>query len=161
MGAWRGRGAARRELGLAILRVAVGVVFLSHGAPKLVGGVGGLAGMLDGFGFPAPYAWAWFVAGLEFFGGILLLVGLLVTPVSLLLAVEMAVGMVLVHAPNGWYVVGPGTGGVEFNVALIAALAALALAGPGAAAVDRIGRGERTGALSPDAAEPPAAPPGP
>ncbi len=48
----------------------------------------------------------------------------------------MLMGIILVHAPNGWYVVGPGAGGVEFNVVLIASLLMLVFGGPGLAAVD-------------------------
>lgn len=59
---------------------------------------------------------------------------------ALLLAIEMLVAMALVHAPRGWYVVGPGQGGVEFVVVLIAGLLTLLLAGPGLAALDRVRR---------------------
>lgn len=130
-------GGLHPDLGLAILRVVLGVTYIAHGAPKLLGEVGALAGTLEGLGFPTPLAWAWLVTVLEFFGGILLIVGLLVTPIALLLCVEMILGIILVHAPNGWYVIGPGTGGVEFNVLLIASLLTLVFAGPGLAAVDR------------------------
>lgn len=131
------RRALNPDLGLAILRVVLGVIYIAHGTPKLLGGVGGLAETLAGVGFPAPFAWAWLVTLLESLGGLLLIVGLLVAPVALLLCVEMVLGIVLVHAPNGWYVIGPGTGGVEFNVLLIASLLALVFAGPGLAAIDR------------------------
>lgn len=141
------------ELGLAILRVVLGVIFIAHGAPKLIGGVGGLAADLGGLGIPFPAAAAWLVAGLESLGGLLFLVGFLVTPVALLLIVHMALGIVLVHAPNGWYVVGPSTGGVEFNVLIIAGLLTLVLAGPGLAAVDRL-RGREV-FLAEGPAEPP------
>lgn len=131
-----GRGGFHPDLGLAILRVVLGVTFIAHGAPRLVGGVGGLAGMLEGLGFPEPLAWAWLVTLLEFFGGLLLVVGLLVTPVALLFCIEMLLGIILVHSANGWYVIGAGTGGVEFNVLLIASLLALVFGGPGVAAID-------------------------
>lgn len=131
-----GHGGFHPDLGLAILRMVLGVTYIAHGAPKLLGGVGGLATLLEGIGFPAPVAWAWLVTVLEFFGGLLLIVGLLVTPVALLLCVEMLLGIILVHAAEGWYVIGPGTGGIEFNVLLIAALLALVFGGPGVAAID-------------------------
>lgn len=130
------RKAPNPELGLAILRVVIGVVFVTHGAPKLFGGVEGAAGFLGQLGVPLALVAAWGLAILEFFGGISLIAGFLVTPLSLLFGAEMLSGIVLVHAANGWYVVGPGQGGVEFNVLLIAGLLALLLAGPGAAAVD-------------------------
>lgn len=124
-------------LGLAILRVVTGVIFVAHGAPKLFGGgVEGFAGMLSGMGVPLSTVVAWGVTLLEFFGGLALIVGLLVAPVAVLLALHMLTGIVLVHAANGFYVVGPGQGGVEFNLLLIASLLALIFAGSGAAALD-------------------------
>ena len=130
-------------LGLAVLRVVLGVVFVAHGAPKLFGGVAGFAEALAGLGFPVPIAFAWIGTLLEFGGGLALIVGLFVTPIALLLATEMFLGIVLVHATNGFYVVGPGQGGIEFNLLLIAALLTLVFAGPGAAALG----GRRSGDL--------------
>lgn len=140
-------------LGLAILRVVVGVIFVVHGSPKLFGGVGGFAESLAGLGFPLPALFAWAGTLLEFFGGLALIAGLLVTPVALLLVVEMSLGILLVHAANGFWVVGPGRNGVEFNLLLIAALLALVLAGPGAAAIGR-GRGDRVIVEEPEGEEP-------
>lgn len=125
------------ELGLAILRVVLGVIFIAHGAPKLFGGVAGTAEFFAGLGIPAPMAAAWLITILEFFGGILLLVGFLVTPVAILLGIHMLTGLILVHAPNGFYVIGPGQGGIELNLLVIAALLMLVFGGPGLAAVDR------------------------
>lgn len=42
--------------------------------------------------------------------------------IGLLLVVHMAVGILLVHGPQGWYVVGPGHGGAEYNAVKIVAL---------------------------------------
>ncbi len=129
-------------LGLAILRVVTGVIFVAHGAPKLFGGgVEGMAGMLGNMGVPLSTVAAWGVTLLEFFGGLALIVGLLVAPVAVLLALHMLMGIVLVHAAQGFYVVGSlappeGPGGVEFNLLLIAGLLALIFAGSGAAALD-------------------------
>lgn len=133
------RRAPNPELGLAILRVVLGVIFVAHGAPKLFGGVGGTAEFLGSLGVPLSGLFAWGITLLEFFGGILLIVGFLVTPIALLLGVHMLTGIILVHAGNGFYVIGPGQGGVEFNLLLIAGLLALILAGPGLAALDSRG----------------------
>jgi putative oxidoreductase len=125
------------DLGLAILRVVVGVIFIAHGTPKLfAGGMEGTAGFFGSLGIPFPLVAAWLVALLEFLGGLSLVGGLLVTPVSLLLAIHMLAGIVLVHAQNGFYVVGPGSGGIEFNLLLIASLLVLVFGGPGIAAID-------------------------
>lgn len=139
---------ANPPVGLAILRVVIGVVFVAHGAPKLFGGgVEGLAEMLGGLGVPLAGVSAWIVTLLEFFGGLALVVGFLVVPVALLLSFHMLMGIVLVHAPAGFYVIGPESlvhfppGGVEFNLLLIAGLLTLMLAGPGFGALDARRRG--------------------
>lgn len=138
------------ELGLAILRVVLGVIFVAHGYPKIAGGVAGTGQFLGQLGVPLAGFFAWVVTLLEVFGGISLVIGFLVTPISLLLSFHMLIGIVLVHASNGFYVVGPGQGGIEFNLILIAALLALVLVGPGMAALDSRagGSGEP---ISPDA----------
>lgn len=100
----------------------------------------GQAEFFSSLGIPLPVIVAWAVSLLEFFGGIALLIGLLVTPVSLLLVIHMFAGIVLVHAPRGWYVLGPeANGGVEFSVLLAASLMMLVFGGPGLASMD--GRG--------------------
>jgi putative oxidoreductase len=119
-----------------MLRVTLGVIFLTHGLPKIMGGVGGLEGMLGEMGVPLAGIMAWVVTLLEVGGGLALVVGFLVTAFSLLLSFHMLMGIFLVHLANGWYVIGPGSGGAEFNVLLIAGLLTLVLAGPGAAALD-------------------------
>lgn len=140
-------------IGLAILRVVTGVIFVAHGGHKLfVDGVDPFAGFLDQLGVPLTTVAAWGVTLLEFFGGLALIAGLVVTPVAVLLIVHMLAGIVLWHAGNGFYVVGPGQGGVEFNLLLIAGLSTLILAGPGAAAVDAVVGGPGPGPASgPDA----------
>jgi putative oxidoreductase len=123
-------------LGLAILRVALGVTFIAHGLPKLTGGIEMTAGMFEGLGIPAPVLAAWLVALLETIGGLLLIIGFLVTPTALLLFGHMLLGIVLVHSSNGWYVIERGQGGVEFSVILIASLLMLVFGGSGTASLD-------------------------
>jgi putative oxidoreductase len=126
------------RLGQMILRIVLGVIFVAHGASKLFGepGVTGTAGFFGQLGIPVPILSAWLITLLEFVGGMFLIVGLFVLPTAVLLAAHMAAGIVLVHAANGFYVIGPGSGGVEFNLLLIAGLLSILLGGPGLAAVD-------------------------
>jgi len=56
--------------------------------------------------------------------------------VALLLTAHMLTGIVLVHAARGFYVLGLGTGGIEFNLILAAAAMMLVFGGPGLAALD-------------------------
>jgi putative oxidoreductase len=123
-------------LGLAILRVALGVTFIAHGLPKLTGGIEMTAGMFEGLGIPVPVLAAWLVGLLETVGGFLLIIGFLVTPAVLLLVGHMFLGIILVHASNGWYVIERGQGGVEFSVILIASLLMLVFGGSGTASLD-------------------------
>jgi putative oxidoreductase len=124
------------ELGLAILRVVLGVIFIAHGSPNLFGGMEDLAGSFAQLGIPLPPVAAWLIVLLEVVGGLLLIVGFLVTPIAALLATHMLVGIVLVHARNGFYVIQHGQGGIEFNLLLIVTLLMLILGGPGLAALD-------------------------
>lgn len=119
------------DAGLAILRAILGIIFITHGVPKLMDGASGATEFFGMLGIPLPALAAWIVTILEVLGGLALVLGLLVPIVSVLLIIHMAVGILLVHLPEGWFVVGPGTGGAEFSVLLIAGLLALILTGSG------------------------------
>lgn len=137
------------DLGLLILRGTIGLVFLTHGWPKLTNGASGTAEFFGQLGIPAPGLTAWFITLLEFAGGIALIVGALVSILSVLFIFHMATGIFLVHLSNGWYVIGPGQGGSEFNVLLIAGLITLLLAGSGRPALDDLLAARRKEAAGP------------
>ena len=122
-------------LGIAILRLVVGIVFTAHGAQKLfVIGVGAVAHMFQGMGIPFAHAAAIVVAIVEFAGGIALILGLVTRYAALLLAIDMAVAVGKVHLHNGLFA---NKGGYEFPLTLLAACVMLALAGPGSPALSR------------------------
>ena len=122
--------------GLTVLRVVVGIVFLVHGAQKLfVFGFGGVAGLLEGLGVPAPGLFAVVVTVVEIVGGIALILGLFTRVAAIMLAVDMLVATLTAHLSNGFFAQ---NGGYEFTLLLLAASVALAVAGPGEAALDRI-----------------------
>lgn len=82
-----------------LLRIAVGVLFVVHGAMKF-GWVGAMglaktAGFFANIGIPAPAVLAPLVAGLEVVGGLMLVIGLLSRFAALWFAVEMAITTLL------------------------------------------------------------------
>jgi putative oxidoreductase len=109
----------------SFMRVCVGAMLVPHGYAKLFnGGVAGLAnGYFAKWGLAAPLAWAYWIALLEFVGGILLAVGFLTRPVALLVVVEMAVAVITVHLPNGFFWTAKG-----YEYPLLWGLLALAIA---------------------------------
>lgn len=121
--------------GLTVLRVVTGVVFLAHGWQKLfVYGLDGVEQAMAGMGIPLPGVSAVLVTAAEFLGGAALLAGFLTRLAAIPLAITMAVAMLAVHLPGGFFA----PNGVEFTLTLLAASVALGLTGPGALAVDNV-----------------------
>lgn len=117
-----------------VLRLGLAAIFLSHGITRAVmDRVAPFGDFLDGVGVPFGIAWAWGVTVFEIAGSLALLLGLQRRLVCLLFIVQMLVGIVLVHLRHGWFVVGHGTGGMEFSVMLIAGLLAVFALGGNAA----------------------------
>ncbi len=130
------RVARMQGWGLTMLRVVVGIVFFVHGLQKLfVMGFGGVAGMMEGLTVPAPGLFAVVLTLVELLGGLALILGLFTRVAVIPLAVDMLVATLTVHLPNGFFTVP--NGGYEFTLVLLAASVALAIAGPGEAALDR------------------------
>ena len=130
-------GVARMQgWGLTILRIVVGLVFFVHGFQKLfLMGFDGVAGMMEGLGVPAPGLFAVILTLVELLGGLALILGLFTRLVAIPLAIDMLVATLMVHLPNGFSVLP--NGGYEFTLVLLATSVALAVAGPGEAALDR------------------------
>lgn len=121
------------------LRVPAGIIFAAHGAQKLFGWFGGygLAGTgqwMDSIGLSPGYLMALMAGSAEFFGGLALIVGLLVRPAAASLAVAMLVAIFSVHIGKGLFV---DKNGYEFALALLGISVALAISGAGRGSADR------------------------
>jgi len=127
---------SRRDLGIALIRFIVGVVFLAHGSQKLfVMGVAGVGGFLGTLGVPLPAFFGVVVTLVEFLGGIALILGLFTRWAALLLAIDMTVAVLVVHLKHGFFLQG---GGYEYALTMLFANAGLALTGAGAYALDNV-----------------------
>ena len=121
------------------LRLVAGIIFSAHGAQKLFawfGGYGleGTGQWMDSIGLGPGYLMALLVGSTEFFGGILLILGLLTRPTSAILAITMMVAIVKVHLVNGLFM---SNNGYEFALALLAMTLALAISGAGKYSADQ------------------------
>ncbi len=124
-----------RSWGITLARVAVGTVFLVHGAQKLfVYHFSGVAQSFGQMGIPLPGLSAVVVTLVEFFGGLALILGLGTRVAAALIAIEMIGAIVLVHGKNGFFL----PTGFEYAFTLLLVNAGLVLTGAGALALDNL-----------------------
>jgi putative oxidoreductase len=121
--------AARAERGLALLRIVLAALLLAHGVVRFWhGGVAPFGQWLDGQGIPFGLGVAWFITVWELTATWLLAFGpkRWLPPLCSVFIAIYACGLWLVHAPEGWFVVGAGRNGMEYSALLIACLLLLA-----------------------------------
>ena len=98
-----------------LVRVTAGLLLVPHGAQKLFGWFGGYGIEATGQFFAAklglPASLAMTAGIIEFFGGLLLAAGIATRPVAALVFGLMAVAVVQVHLPAGFFWT---TGGYEY-----------------------------------------------
>ncbi len=128
------------------LRLGAGLIFTVHGAQKLFGwfdgnGLEATGSWMASIGLEPGIAMAALAGGAEFFGGLLLILGLLVRPAAAILSVTMVVAILAVHWQNGLFL---SNNGYEFGLALLVISVALLFRGAGSFSVDRALTGGRT-----------------
>jgi putative oxidoreductase len=121
------------DWGLLFLRIALGIVFIAHGAQKVFGwfggpGLAGTVGFMHGkLGIPVPLAYL--ASFTEFFGGLAVLFGFLGRLAALGLSINMLVAIFTVHLPNGFFL--GKKEGFEYAFALLGMALCVLFAGPG------------------------------
>ena len=128
------------DIGLLILRIVVGIIFVGHGSQKLFGwfdgpGMDGTTSMMEKMGMEPPQLWAWLSAMGELFGGLGLALGLLTPIAATALVGSMLVAIIKVHWPNGLW---NSDGGYEFPLVMAAAAFSVGLMGPGLLSLDNL-----------------------
>ena len=136
------------RLGLALLRVTLGTIFVMHGYLGLmVIGPAAVGGYTTRMGYPAALgpALGWYMILAHGIGGLLLIVGLFSRWAALAQVPIMASAFFLYHLRQGFFLTGivvdpaRGTaiaGGFEYTLLVLAATVTLVLAGGGALALD-------------------------
>lgn len=122
------------------LRLIAGIIFMAHGAQKLFawfGGYGleGTGQWMESIGLAPGYLMALMAGSVEFFGGMLLIAGLLTRPTSFVLTITMIVAIVSVHIDNGLFMA---NNGYEFALTLVAISVSLMFSGAGKLSLDSV-----------------------
>lgn len=124
-----------RDPGLLLLRIGLGIMFLNHGLPKLMGGPerwAGMGGAMKNLGITfAPAFWGFMAAFAESAGGVALILGLAFRPACLLLAFTMTVAT-LYHLNKG-----DGIRGASHAIEVGIVFLSLVLIGPGKYSLDK------------------------
>ena len=128
------------NIGLLIIRLVVGLLFVGHGAQKLFGwfggyGLKGTGGWFESIGMKPGVTMALMAGLAELIAGILFAAGLLTPLAALMIAGTMVMGIVKVHGQNGLWAT---SNGYEYNLTLIAVVIGIALIGPGQYALDAL-----------------------
>jgi len=130
------------DLGLFLLRVAVGGIVMAHGLLKLGwvgsgGSIAGAAGWFNGIGLRPGVFWALVATLAESVGGLLTVFGLGGPVGPAILAADLVVVTIVAHWAQGFWA-GGGKVGWEFPVSLAAGAFAVALVGNGGWSLDAL-----------------------
>jgi putative oxidoreductase len=126
------------DIGLLIIRLVIGALFIGHGAQKLFGwfggyGLKGTGGWFESIGMKPGVTMALFAGLAELIGGILFALGFLTPLAGIMIAGTMLMAIVKVHAPNGLWAT---SNGYEYNLTLLAVAIGIAFIGAGQYSLD-------------------------
>ena len=113
-----------------VLRITLAAVFFMHGIPSIfTGAVNNFGNLyLNEAGFaPIGLPLAWMIKLSHEACAVLLILNRYIRVAALITIPILVAGIIMIHAAEGWFVVGAGRNGVEFNVLLIGVLVYLAI----------------------------------
>ena len=122
------------DLGLLVLRLAVGLIIAPHGAQKLFGwfggyGIKGTGGWIESLGLKNGALLAFLAGAAEFFGGLGIAAGLFTPIAAAGVIVAMVVAIATAHKGKGFFNT---NGGSELPLLIALGALGIAIAGPGA-----------------------------
>ncbi|MEX0890336.1 MAG: DoxX family protein [Balneolaceae bacterium] len=117
------QNAQKLDTALLLLRIVVGLVFVTAGWGKVTG-IEGAQELFSNVGIPFANVTAWIVALIELIGGAMVLVGYKIRIPAALLALIMVGAIVFVKLSQGW-------GPMRIDLALLAMSVSLYLVGSG------------------------------
>jgi len=127
-------------IGLLMIRLVIGVLFIGHGAQKLFGwfggyGLKGTGGWFESIGMKPGVTIALFAGLAELTGGILFALGFLTPLAGIIIAATMLMAIVKVHGQNGLWAT---SNGYEYNLTLLVVAIGIALIGAGQYSLDAL-----------------------
>ena len=117
------------DAGKLVLRAALALAILLHGVAKLTGGIGFIGGMLAKAGLPEFLGYLVYVG--EVIAPLMILAGVLTRPAALVVAINMIVAVLLVHAAEVFTLNATGGWALELQGMFLFAAISVALLGAG------------------------------
>jgi putative oxidoreductase len=112
---------------LVLLRVTTALIFIAHAVVRITDStVDQFGDFLNSQGFMIGVTIVWILTVFEIVGGLLMAFGFLTRWLALGFFLILLVGIIIIHAGNGWFVGEHGTGGMEYSVLLMVALFVIA-----------------------------------
>lgn len=121
------------DLGMLVLRIGLGVMFVMHGLQKTFGafggpGIKGFSEFLKSLGFVPAIFWSYVAGYTELIAGTFLILGLFPRVSSSLLFILIAVAALKVHIKNGFLLA---SGGFEYTFIIACICFVLVIIGAG------------------------------
>jgi putative oxidoreductase len=112
---------------MVVFRIVLALIMIAHGVMRIYQGtVSNFGEFLDSQGFLIGTSIAWGITSFEIVGGLLLILNRYRKLICALFAAQLTMGIILVHAQFGWFVVGHGGNGMEYSVLLVVSFLVIA-----------------------------------